>query len=135
MKAACFAATGVLLQMVLTACFILVARTNSPEPGKTVVTTIAVVTMLTLLLLSARLLPLKTQTLVCAIWALGYALGFQVLGGLFFPGLLKDVEGWSTYYLLSVARVAGSLFTIYLLGALSIHFSCAVIARWRSNSR
>lgn len=48
----------------------------------------------------------------------GYILGFHILGILYFPGLLKDFDGWSMDYLQSALAVTATLFAIYVITVL-----------------
>ena len=134
MRVARFAAIGIALQVMLFAAFILVARAGAPHAGKLAVIIFAALCMLGLLVRAARGLSIGKLAAVCALWAIGYTLGFHVMGALFFPSLLKDVEGWSTDYTLSIARVAGTLFAMYLVAALAIHGFRVVIGRLRTSS-
>ena len=108
---------GILLQALLLAGFILVARTDTAQIGKSAVVALAFLTMGALLLYASRALSGGALVSLCFLLAVGYTVGFHLLGVLFFPGLLKDVD-WSSGYLLSTLAVTAAVFALYAFASL-----------------
>jgi hypothetical protein len=118
MKITRLALVGVILQMILLATFILVSRSEHAQLGKSVVIGVAMLGMMGLFLYAVKVHTIQQLILLSGLLAIGYILGFHILGILYFPGLLKDFDEWSTDYLQSALAVTATLFAIYVIAVL-----------------
>jgi hypothetical protein len=120
---ACFSVIGVVYQSISLAAFMFVARTDFAFVGKPLVVGAAILATALLLWIWIRSIQ-KTLWLILAPAALavGYSVAFQLVGFLFFPGLLIDFRAPFGYYAWPLLQVTGTLFVMFGFGTAFLVF-------------
>lgn len=113
MRIARWSVIGFILQATLLVAFIYASRLDEVMFGKPIVIAFAVGAMGLLLWRAARVTLRLELIAICASLAVGYMVAFHSVGFLWFPGLLKDLDGLSWAYIRSIVAVAGVLFAVY----------------------
>ena len=94
--------------------FILISsRTSLGRVGKPVIVTTTVIGILLLLVFAARNQKLKSLLLLSLLLAFGYSLFETIIGFLWFPGIVKDIEFLSLSHLIGFAIWTTVLFVIH----------------------
>lgn len=122
MKPGRFCVVGMALQGMGLVAFILISRTSIATVGKPVVIALTLASVALLLWHSVK--QAKTPMVIIllpALLALGYTVALHAVGAIGFRGLLRDIE-FSTDYLLSVLRVTGIVFVLYVIGTTLLYF-------------
>lgn len=112
---------GCFMQTFFLLTFILVSRTTGMAFAKPWIVGATILGMLLLLAYAERRASIRRLVLLSANLAVGYIVGFHVLGFLFFPGLLKDLDLASIGYWRSIFFVMLMIFGAYIFVALGLH--------------
>ena len=117
-----FGLVGMVFQGIALVAFILISHTNIATFGRPVV--IGLMLFSVALLLWPNVKQAKTPAVIFfrpALLALGYVVAFHEVGAMEFHGLLRDKE-FSAEYFLSVLRVTGVVFVLYVIGTALLYF-------------
>lgn len=120
MKIARWAVIGFVLQAALLIAFIYASRLDEVMFGKPVVIAFAVGAMGLLLWRATRVTSRLELIAICATLAVGYMVAFHAVGFLWFPGLLKDLDGLSWAYARSIVAVVGVVFAVYTVTSMAM---------------
>ncbi|MGD0890418.1 MAG: hypothetical protein ABR923_02705 [Terracidiphilus sp.] len=123
----CFGAIGVLYQSISLAAFMFVADTRFAEIGKPLVVGAAMLASALLVWPWIRSIErARWIFLVPASLAVGYLVAFQLVGLVFFPGLVGDFYPPFLDYAIAELRVTGNVYALFGIGTASIF----LLQRW-----
>ena len=132
MNAIKFGVTGVVLQGLFLAFFILVSRSAIAVFGKPAIVGLAAIGMTFMLWQGVRKAKTLTSLLILPVLlSIGYVIAFHLTGVLGFSGLLRD-WAFSVDYLFSNIRIIVIVFVIYVIDTLILYL-CANFSRKRSH--
>jgi len=117
------AAWGLLIELIAIVVFIRIAHSNLADPGKEIVEIVSYAAMAALSIYAVLRLSVRHLFLLAFFLALGCKIIEDILGYLFFPGLVKGIEFFSLLHLehivrgtvIYLAHSAGGLFSAFVL--------------------
>jgi len=123
----CFGVIGVLYQSMSLTAFMFVADTRFAEVGKPLVVGASMLASALLVWIWIRSIErARWIFMVPALLAVGYSVAFQLVGLVFFPGLVGDFYPPFLDYAIALPRVTGNVFVLFGIGTALIF----LLQRW-----
>ena len=120
---------GALIQFLSLIAYVAAGQSSLRFPAKELVVGVAIISMMVLFWISADAISKGKLIFLCAVVALLGALSYEIIGYGAFPGLVKDVEVFSSQQLLGFVALTGLLFLSYSVISIVMALVRAKLAR------
>lgn len=111
---------GIAIEAVGLLGFILLSKLPGSNLTKPTILILSVVSVAALLWVAARSLPFRSLVAIATGWTAGFIVVIQVLGFLFFPGLVKDVHFLSGAHLEAILALLALVYLAHIAGTVIV---------------